>query len=1073
MRYQLKSGKSVLYFAAFCFIVSLLCGYSYGETLSAKVAGDKLVVNIDGKVFTSYKFSHDLKRPYFWPVIGPVSGKTVTVESTEPYPHHNSIFFGCDRVNGGNYWQEGNERGQILSQGPKIIKSGGDKVVFTDTCLWKMPGKEAIIRDERVVTITAPSSKIRFIDFEVTMIPLTEIVIQKTNHSLFSARVRPELGVKEGGTLINMEGEETEKGTFGKPSAWCDYYGTRDGVTEGVAILQNPTNRWYPSKWFTRDYGFMSPTPMYWPENGSTTKFAKGEEFTLQYRVVVHAGDVKQAGIAQIFNAYANEASMAKLNDLLAQLAAYEQDKSRIPLIALENMVINSYGSAGQRKAIAGGLVKTLGGNLSHEAKAFICEQLSIIGTSEHVGAIAKLLNDDKSVDIACFALQRIPGNASSKALLSKLGKLEGRAKIAVINTLANKDEAKAIDGFVKLAKDRNKEVASAAIYAIAAIDSGKTVGALEAVMGSTRGKMRLIAGDACITYADKVLAKGKLDEAGGLYRLVYDGKLSDPMTAAAFGGLIESGYKGVEVVARSVLKGEDDKLLAVLMRGIRGGDKELANTVATHFGELSAGNKVVYLSALSGENKPLVLTTVLEATENKDAVVRIAAIESLGRIGNGGILPVLIEKAAKGEKAESATAAASMMKLSGAGVDEAIAGLIKGADAKTKCLLIEVAVGRDMGSADGEILKCVTDADATVRLEAIKALRSIGGSAVMARLADQVTEAKSSREQKEIGRTLISIAKKTKADDSLAVILSAKYTTANDTAAKVAILDVLSNLDGGAAGKALKKGLGDSDANVRKSAIRGLSGSTRAANADTLLGAAKNDSDQTNRILAIRGYIKLVTLDTTASSSETVGKLGAAMRVCERADEKKMILATLPGYNCPAAVAMVKEAMKDNALKAEAKQAFEKMNALKFDMQPEDGKVMDGFVGVSPSTAYNDGRGYGWVSVPGASRDRAKGNDLQRDFVFDSKPKVFRFKTGNGSYRVTVYLGDMTGGHDKMMVSANGDVKVDGVTNRTGEIKEVSFDAKVTKGLLDLEFSDGGGSNGDWCLVGIAISSL
>ena len=38
--------------------------------------------------------------------------------------------------------------------------------------------------------------------------------------------------------------------------------GARGGVTEGIAIFQHPGNRWYPSKWFTRDYGFFSPTPM-------------------------------------------------------------------------------------------------------------------------------------------------------------------------------------------------------------------------------------------------------------------------------------------------------------------------------------------------------------------------------------------------------------------------------------------------------------------------------------------------------------------------------------------------------------------------------------------------------------------------------------------------------------------------------------------------------------------------------------------------------------------------------------------------------------------------------------------
>jgi hypothetical protein len=144
---------------------------------------------------------------------------------------------------------------------------------------------------------------LRTIDFKITIMPLVDVEILKTNHSLFSARVVPELNVKSGGMLINAEGNTSEKNTFGVSSPWCDYSGTRDGITEGIAILQNPRNRWYPSKWFTRDYGFFSPTPMYWIE-GDKLNLAKGERLTLEYRVIVHASDSKAANIAGLFDQY-------------------------------------------------------------------------------------------------------------------------------------------------------------------------------------------------------------------------------------------------------------------------------------------------------------------------------------------------------------------------------------------------------------------------------------------------------------------------------------------------------------------------------------------------------------------------------------------------------------------------------------------------------------------------------------------------------------------------------------------------------------------------------------------------
>jgi len=271
--------------------------------MAAKIEKDKVTVTVDGKLFTCYKFATSQKYPYFWPVNGPASGKSITTETSQPYPHHHSLFFGCDRVNGGNYWQEANERGQIVSQGPKLIKASGDHVIFTDKCLWRQPGKEPIILDRRRIVITAPTEAVRFIDFEITLEALTEILILKSNHALFSARVVPELSVKSGGTLVNAEGKTGEKQTWGVPSPWCDYSGMRDGITEGIAILQHPKNRWFPAKWFTRDYGFFSPTPMNWLEKGRL-EMAEGEMLTLRYRVVIHTNNAKEAGIKGLFAQY-------------------------------------------------------------------------------------------------------------------------------------------------------------------------------------------------------------------------------------------------------------------------------------------------------------------------------------------------------------------------------------------------------------------------------------------------------------------------------------------------------------------------------------------------------------------------------------------------------------------------------------------------------------------------------------------------------------------------------------------------------------------------------------------------
>jgi hypothetical protein len=290
-----------------CLILITTISVAAGQPkVTAEKVGDKIEFRVDGNLFTSYILSDFEKYPFFFPVNGP-SNASVTSMRNANYPHHTSLFFGCDRVNEGNYWQEGLDRGQIISLRADILETGADKAVVENECIWRRPGADAPVKDKRVITVTAPSPGKFRIDFEITMEMLMDVTILKTNHSLFSARMDPDLAVTNGGTMINAEGETSEKETFGKPSAWMDYYGARMEKTEGIAILQHPSNKWFPAPWFTRDYGFFSPTPMYWPENDESISLKKGDQITLKYRVLVHAGTHIEADIAGEYEKYIKE----------------------------------------------------------------------------------------------------------------------------------------------------------------------------------------------------------------------------------------------------------------------------------------------------------------------------------------------------------------------------------------------------------------------------------------------------------------------------------------------------------------------------------------------------------------------------------------------------------------------------------------------------------------------------------------------------------------------------------------------------------------------------------------------
>lgn len=274
-----------------------------GAGLTAYREGPHVWIRWHNQLLTAYRAHPTQKYPYMYPLAGPLTGLSVTAETALPWPHHRSLFFGCDRVNDGNYWQEEVAKGQIVSGGPKLGQTTRNSVEILDTCEWRKPGGPAVMKDQRRITVTVASDRLRFVDWEIQWTALEGVVVQKTNHSLFAARVAPELAPSGGGQLVNAEGRAGEKATFGVKSAWCDFSGQRGGLpgelAEGVALMDHPENPWAPTPWFTRDYGFLSPTPLFFLDK--PWELPAGQFVTLRYRVVLHAGDAQAAKLDAVF----------------------------------------------------------------------------------------------------------------------------------------------------------------------------------------------------------------------------------------------------------------------------------------------------------------------------------------------------------------------------------------------------------------------------------------------------------------------------------------------------------------------------------------------------------------------------------------------------------------------------------------------------------------------------------------------------------------------------------------------------------------------------------------------------
>jgi hypothetical protein len=309
---------SILIFSVLV-VLSPGCQQDSAQKITATSGVDQISIQINGTEFTSYIYGADGKYPYFYPINGPLSGKSITSRNQEPYPHQSSIYFGLDHVvsenvERGNYWQAFRdlETGQVFSRNPEILVNDGNRVVISDDLEWIVPATGTRhFREKRTTTIWAPSSTVRIMDFDIEMNVLKDLFIRPTGHAFFSARVSPAIAVgcpDHGpewahlgtGTIVDSEGNVDEKETREKSSVWAAYYGNNEGNTEGLAILQHPGNAFYPGQWVTRNYGFISPSPFTF--NTEPVEMKEGQSFSFKYRLVVFAGDHQQADIDRWYN---------------------------------------------------------------------------------------------------------------------------------------------------------------------------------------------------------------------------------------------------------------------------------------------------------------------------------------------------------------------------------------------------------------------------------------------------------------------------------------------------------------------------------------------------------------------------------------------------------------------------------------------------------------------------------------------------------------------------------------------------------------------------------------------------
>jgi HEAT repeat protein len=607
----------------------------------------------------------------------------------------------------------------------------------------------------------------------------------------------------------------------------------------------------------------------------------------------------------------------------------YDFGKSRRALAAIEEEIRNVPPSSFPQ--IEARLLEALeSSETTFAGRQFVCRMLRRVGSAKSVPALSNMLADKELSHMARFALQFMATPEAGAALREALPKLDGDLKIGVIGSIGQRGEKQAVPQIAQLITGGNLDISRAAIESLGRIGGPEAAESL--ARAQVPASLRSSRDNAYLMCADKMLAEGQASEAVKIYREMIAPANSTWIRIAAYKGLVSAEKEKAVPLILALLKDRDLDLQRAAGKFITEmPGTAITKALAEQLGDLNPEAQIVLLSALEMRGDKAAGLYVARILNSRNETVRLAAIKALAVLGDASNVELLADISVAGQTTGKA-AMDTLNRLSGPGVAAALIGVARShAGTSVRVNVIDTLTNRRQTEAVEVLFVLAKDDNLEIRQAAYKALGVLSAQKDLPAMVSMLLAAESNADRSGIERAIVATVARLRREvshtgespDAAPVI---KGLAKANRAAKPHLLIVLSRIGGPEALDAVRGRVLSEDVQIKTAAIRALADWPDAAPLSDLMKIAKTDSDSTSRVLALRGYIKLLGIPTNRGASETVKLLSGAMDTAQQPEEKIAVLSALPKYPCEEALAMAENAKKDSALTAEAELASRKI---------------------------------------------------------------------------------------------------------------------------------------------------
>ncbi len=617
------------------------------------------------------------------------------------------------------------------------------------------------------------------------------------------------------------------------------------------------------------------------------------------------------------------------LQSILERLAHYQHNQDHDTVLEFQAHIRTHKQTPDGRAQCESLLLVFLQGEATEDGKWEVCRQLRSLGTDASVPVLAKMLiMDGASAEMARYALEKIPGTAADRALLSALQSSSGKNRLGLVSTLGHRGQRGAVSVLAGIAAEPDEEAAEAAVTALGRIGTIDAANSLVRFLGSKNEGLRISAASSLLNCADGFLASGEADRAFPFYRQLLGSDISLSVSRAALKGLISASDDHDK---------ERSLILEVLQNPDPGMHSAVIGMVPRVFAapeilplcellpRLPEQSQVQLLSVLSGYDNDVVLVTAAQALSSHSLEIRLAALRALGRQGNPSSAKLLVRHAGQSRGVEQAAARTALWNLKGSAVDATILeALSRENDPALQGELIRSLGERRISEGKALLFEKLRDPD--LRLEAIRALGHVSEPRDLPLLIDRLLECENEAEQNELANTLAATARKISRPHARASLVTKRLNGSQAPEDHRVLLLVLGKIGDDSSLGVLRRSLEDQDSEVREAAARALIEWPTATARDDVFLIAETSSHPTLQVLAVRAYVRMVGMERFRRPEAAVASLEAALPLVKRPEEMMSILGILPQFPCREALALAERFVADDSVGKEAEAAVARL---------------------------------------------------------------------------------------------------------------------------------------------------